>query len=284
MCPYRTAKFEETASTCGADTIDVTSVDSRGNKAWKQDVCTDTGKLMRRMAVEQRTADKARSRVSLIFAFFALLRGSASCIRAYRIRGDVCTLVSFFLHHKYHHGLCNHVQHENQTLQVNEAAADNLATSAARQSPHAAAAAVVVRDEMADTDSHAAAGISKTKQTRPDAGQYDNSTVEPSPIDVCESPQHDLEKAFIAHNKKKLTLEELRRAFETATKNSLTPQDPVYKRVDRLLSSMTEEIKDFESKDESESDEDLITFKIWDQGGQKVTLLISMVANRLVHI
>ena len=72
MCPYRTAKFEETASTCGADTIDVTSVDSRGNKAWKQDVCTDTGKLMRRMAVEQRTADKARSRVSLIFEFFAL--------------------------------------------------------------------------------------------------------------------------------------------------------------------------------------------------------------------
>ena len=177
----------------------------------------------------------------------------------------------FFLRHKYHHSFCNHVQHETQTTQVKEAAADNSRTSAARQSPHAAAAAAIVRDEMADTDSHATAGISRVKQTRPDAGHYDNSIVEPSPTDISESPQHDLEKAFIAYNKKKLTLEELRRAFETATKNSLTPQDAVYKRVDRLLSSMTEEIKDFESKDESESDEDLITFKIWDQGGQKVT-------------
>ena len=77
-----------------------------------------------------------------------------------------------------------------------------------------------------------------------------------------------LAKALIAYNNNELSLEDLRRAFETAKSNDLDPNDPVYKSVKLLISSMEQEFEEFSI--EGENDEDLITFKIWDQGGQTV--------------
>ena len=58
MCSYPVATFEETASTCGADTMAVTSVGSHANKAWAKDLRSETRKLMRRMTVNNPNADK----------------------------------------------------------------------------------------------------------------------------------------------------------------------------------------------------------------------------------
>ena len=64
---YRTAEYIDTDSTCGAATIDVTAVASRGDKAWKEDGRTETQKVMRKMADKKRKADKVHSRMSAVF-------------------------------------------------------------------------------------------------------------------------------------------------------------------------------------------------------------------------
>ena len=126
-------------------------------------------------------------------------------------------------------------------------------TSSAAPSKDASAAAPVA-DTTADGGSDVTDQVNKTEHI---------------PVaNVGHVAPKGLAKELIAFNKKELSLEELRRAFETAKRKGLDPNDSAYKSVKLLISQMGDEIEKFSIK--GESDEDLITFKILDQGGQQV--------------
>ena len=149
-------------------------------------------------------------------------------------------------------------------------------------SPYASAAAAVA-DTTADGGSHVAAQVQNTERMPIAGGKFDKPSVaqlefesdedldENDVSDAVRAAPEGLAKDLIAFNKYELTLEDLRGAFENAKGKGLDPNDPVCKSVQLLISSMGEEIEEFSI--EGENDRDLITFKMWDQGGQKVRCL-----------
>ena len=147
-------------------------------------------------------------------------------------------------------------------------------------SPPDASATAAVEDTTADTGSDVTDQVQNTEHIPLAGGKSDK------PSDVQLTPEPDkrhqendvsnaedvapkgLAKELIAFSKNKLSLDELRRAFESAKTKGLDANDPAYQSAELLISKMGEEIAEFNI--EGESDEDLITFTIWDQGGQQV--------------
>ena len=86
------------------------------------------------------------------------------------------------------------------------------------------------------------------------------------------TPEERLELRFRAYLKDECSLEDLRVASRTASKQGLTAENsPMYKKVERFVKSIMGAMA---MKDdlviEGAASEDSITFKIFDFGGQKV--------------
>ena len=146
-------------------------------------------------------------------------------------------------------------------------------------SPDSSATAAVA-DTTADRGSDMTDQVQNTEHISVAGGKSDKPTDEqltPEPdkrhqendVSNAESvPPKGLARELIAFNKNKLSFDKLRRAFENAKSKGLDLHDSAYKSVQIIISKMDEEIGEFNI--EGESDEDLITFTIWDQGGQQV--------------